>query len=44
MDCLPEALAGKRYYQPTGRGQEKSIEERLAAARRLRNPGPDDAT
>ena len=42
MDCLPEALAGRRYYQPTARGQEKAIDERLQAARRLREPKPDD--
>jgi putative ATPase len=27
---LPEALEGKRYYEPTERGQEKRIGERLA--------------
>jgi putative ATPase len=42
MDCLPEALAGRRYYQPTSRGQEKSIDERLQAARRLRETKPDE--
>jgi putative ATPase len=42
MDCLPEALAGRRYYQPTSRGQEKAIDERLQAARRLRESKPDD--
>ena len=42
MDCLPEALAGRRYYQPTSRGQEKAIDERLQAARRLREGKPDD--
>ena len=42
MDCLPEALAGRRYYQPTDRGQERSIDERLQAARRLRESKPDE--
>jgi putative ATPase len=42
MDCLPEALAGRRYYQPTNRGQEKSIDERLQAARRLREAKADE--
>ncbi len=37
MDSLPEALAGKRYYEPTGRGQEKAIAERLAAVRLIRD-------
>jgi putative ATPase len=29
MDCLPESLAGRRYYQPTDRGFEKEIKRRL---------------
>lgn len=29
MQCLPEALADKRYYQPTEQGQEKQVKERL---------------
>ena len=29
MDCLPESLAGRRYYQPTERGFEKEIKRRL---------------
>jgi putative ATPase len=44
MDCLPEALAGRRYYQPTSRGQEKSLDERLQAARRLREAGTEDGS
>jgi putative ATPase len=36
MDCLPEALAGKRYYEPTARGDEQRVAERLNEARRLR--------
>jgi putative ATPase len=36
MDCLPEALAGKRYYRPTDRGDEAPVKERLEAARRVR--------
>jgi putative ATPase len=36
MDCLPEALAGKRYYEPTKRGEEAGVAERLEGARRLR--------
>ncbi len=30
MDCLPESLQGKKYYQPTGRGFEETIRKRLA--------------
>jgi putative ATPase len=36
MECLPPSLAGRRYYQPTGRGLEKRIGERLEEIRRLK--------
>ncbi len=36
MDCLPEGLAGRRYYQPTDRGREKDLAARLDAARLVR--------
>jgi putative ATPase len=36
MSCLPEHLAGKRYYQPTDRGIEARIKEALERARVLR--------
>jgi putative ATPase len=39
MSCLPEHLAGRRYYQPTDRGVEARIKEALARARRLREGG-----
>jgi putative ATPase len=29
MDCLPESLRGKTYYEPTERGFEKEIKRRL---------------
>lgn len=29
MQCLPDSLAGKRYYQPTSEGKEKQVKERL---------------
>jgi len=29
MQCLPEALAGRRYYRPGDQGQEKQVRERL---------------
>ena len=32
---LPESLAGRRYYVPTDRGQEKKIAERLEAWREM---------
>ncbi len=36
MDCLPEALAGRRFYAPTERGAEREIAARLEAARLVR--------
>ncbi len=36
MDCLPEGLAGRRYYTPTSRGQESDVAARLEAARLIR--------
>lgn len=36
MECLPESLAGKRWYHPTDRGVERRIAERLEEIRRLR--------
>ncbi len=36
MDCLPETLAGRRYYRPTDRGREADLAARLEAARRIR--------
>jgi putative ATPase len=36
MDCLPEGLAGRRYYRPTDRGREAELAARLEAARLIR--------
>ena len=36
MDCLPEGLAGRRYYKPTDRGEESDAGARLEAARLVR--------
>ncbi len=33
QDHLPDALAGRRYYEPTDRGREREIAERLRAWR-----------
>jgi len=33
MECLPDALAGTRFYHPTQRGLEAKIAERLASIR-----------
>jgi len=34
MECLPEWLAGRRFYEPSGRGVEQRIRERLEAIRK----------
>ena len=36
MDCLPAALAGRRYYRPAARGYEKEVGRRLDAWRALK--------
>jgi putative ATPase len=33
MDCLPPSLLGRRYYEPTNRGLEQKISERLEQIR-----------
>ena len=38
QEYLPERLRGRRYYQPTDRGFEKTIGERLAWWRKRSNP------
>ena len=43
MECLPPSLAGKRYYEPTGRGLEKRIAERMEEIRRLRAAKRDES-
>ena len=37
MDCLPESLAGRRYYRPTERGFEKQIKRRLDGWERIKS-------
>ena len=36
MQCLPDALAGRRYYQPTSEGLEKRLAEMIDDLRRRR--------
>ena len=36
MECLPPSLAGTQFYQPSDRGAEKRIAERLAEIRKVR--------
>ncbi len=44
MTCLPEALAGFQFYEPTDRGFEQKLRERLACLsdRRTRKPEAND--
>ncbi len=48
MDCLPPALRGRKFYQPTERGFEKEIKRRLDGwaeikkRRRTERRGPDE--
>lgn len=42
MQCLPENLVGSIFYEPTGRGFEQRIRERLEWLRKAKNP--DDQT
>ena len=43
MDCLPEGLAGRRFYHPTERGDESGIADRLEAARLVRERKKSDS-
>jgi putative ATPase len=36
MDCLPDSLKGRRYYQPTQEGRERQLAARLEEIRRIR--------
>ncbi len=36
MDCLPESLKGRSYYQPTQEGREKQLAARMEEIRRIR--------
>jgi len=37
MDCLPESLRGRTYYQPTQEGREKQLAQRMEEIRRIRS-------
>ena len=39
LDCLPERLQGMRFYEPTDRGMEKQLAERLAVLRDRKSRG-----
>jgi putative ATPase len=36
MDCLPDSLKGRRYYEPTQEGREKQLAARLEEIRKIR--------
>ena len=36
MDCLPDSLKGRSYYQPTQEGREKLLAQRMAEIRHIR--------
>ncbi len=40
MECLPESLAGTRFYEPTNRGLEQRIAERLEEIRTRKKQSP----
>jgi putative ATPase len=39
MECLPDALAGRRFYEPKDVGAERDIRERLEKMRKARRKG-----
>ena len=41
MECLPERLRGRRYYEPTAEGFEKRVRDRLAAIRKAKARAKD---
>ena len=41
MSCLPDSLAGRRYYTPSGLGREAAMKARLAAVRDWREGRTD---
>ena len=36
MECLPDPLAGRRYYHPTQEGREKRLAQRMEEIKRRR--------
>jgi putative ATPase len=41
MPCLPENLAGRRYYQPTDQGLEQRLRARMEEIRKIQSRGTD---
>lgn len=44
MQCLPDSLIGKRYYEPTMQGQEKQVSERLSEIKQMKEELKDRIT
>jgi len=42
MDCLPDALVGRTYYQPTQEGREKQLAQRLDEIKRIKAAKRDE--
>jgi len=40
MDCLPDSLRGRSYYQPTQEGREKQLAARMEEIRRIKTAKP----
>jgi putative ATPase len=40
MQCLPDNLKNRKYYEPTNEGVEKRIRERLEEIRKQRGKAP----
>ncbi|MCP3979785.1 MAG: replication-associated recombination protein A [bacterium] len=43
LECLPERLRGRRFYEPTTRGFERELDDRLARRRKARSKLSGDA-
>ncbi len=44
LECLPESLRGRRYYEPKGAGEEKELKARLDGIRALREKKKPQST
>ena len=44
MECLPEGLLGRRYYEPTNEGRERLLAQRMNEVAKLREGKPAEET
>jgi putative ATPase len=42
MECLPPALEGRRYYQPTAEGRERQLGQRMEEIARIKAAKRDE--